>query len=288
MALERRWLLLGTLLAIGCSKPLVTAKAPAPELPLHIECRGEGRPPVVLEAGLGNDSQVWSSVLPVIAKTTQVCAYDRAGMGASRRAAPRPHSNEMMAAELHELLRANGIPEPYVLVGHSMGGANVRYLAAKSPHAVAGLMLVDSVTEEQCTRFSALLPEATLAEFKQGLRNLPEGTDFETFCSGLERLKSVNPSLGSLPLVVLVRGKPQPPPPGASRELGLRLDAAWRSMQDELPRLSSRSAFVIVENSGHHIQLDRPEAVVAAVEELVASVRERRPPNQAAIAAKVH
>lgn len=277
-------LLLGALLALGCGKPPAAAKAPTPELPLHIECRGEGRPPVVLDAGLGNDSQVWSSVLPGIAESTQVCAYDRAGMGASRRPPPRPHSNEMMAAELHDLLRSQGIPEPYVLVGHSMGGANVRYLAAKNPNAVAGLLLVDSVTDQQCVRFWALLPEATLAEFKQGLRSLPEGTDFETFCNSMERLGSVSASLGALPLVVLSRSNSLPPPPGANPELGPQMDAAWRSMQAELPRLSSNSAHVIVENSGHHIQLDRPDAVVAAVQELVTAVREQRPLDQAAIA----
>jgi pimeloyl-ACP methyl ester carboxylesterase len=57
-------------------------------------------------------------------------------------------------------------------------------------------------------------------------------------------------------------------------------------MQDDLPRLSSNSAYLIVENAGHHIQLDRPDVVVAAVNEVVASVRQQRPLNRQAIAAK--
>lgn len=278
-------LLLG--LTLGCSNTVVDVKSAAPAAPLHIECRGHGSPPVVLEAGLGNDSSVWSAVLPELAKTTQVCAYDRAGMGASRRPAPRPHSNELMAAELQELLRATDVRGPYVLVGHSMGGANVRYLAAKSPAAVSGMVLVDSVSEQQPARFWALLPEATLAELKQGLARLPEGLDYRTFSDGLERLKVVSPSLGSLPLVVLAHDEPLPAPPGVTAELNARLDDNWHAMQQDLARLSSNSAYVVVSGAGHHIQLDRPDVVAASVNEVVAAVREARPIRREAILAQL-
>jgi pimeloyl-ACP methyl ester carboxylesterase len=271
-------------LACGCTNTTMNSNVPARDLPLHIECRGEGHPTVVLEAGLGNDSSVWSSVIPDVARTSQVCAYDRAGMGASRRAAPRPHSNEMMAAELHELLRAARIPEPYVLVGHSMGGANVRYFAAKSPDAVSGVVLVDSMSEHQPSRLWALFPEATFSDFKRGLEKLPEGVDFDTLSGGLERLATVNPSLGELPLVVLAHGKPIPPPPGVSPARATEMEAAWRTMQEDLARLSSNSAYAVVENAGHHIQLDRPDVVVGAVNEVIDSVRTHRPLNPGAIA----
>jgi pimeloyl-ACP methyl ester carboxylesterase len=273
-------LLLG--LTLACSRA-VDSKVPVGELTLHLVCRGQGSPAVVLEAGLGDDSRVWSSVLPELARTTQVCAYDRAGMGSSSRPAPRPHSSQLMAEELHGLLRAAQIPEPYVLVGHSLGGANIRYLAAKTPHAVAGMVLVDSASEQQPARYWALLPDAALAEFKQGLSAIPEGIDFDTFRDGLERLATVNPSLGKLPLVVLARGKPLPTPPDVSPERARQLEDVWRSMQGALPRLSSNSAYAVVENAGHHIQRDRPDAVISAVNEVVASVRDQRPINPDAI-----
>ena len=276
-------------LTLGCSsKPTVAAKAPVIDMPLPIACRGDGRPPVILEAGLGNDASVWSAVVPGVAQTTRVCAYDRAGLGASKRPAPRPHSNEMMARELHASLRAAGVPEPYVLVGHSMGGANIRYLAGESPQAVSGMVLVDSVGERQPCGYWALLPAATLAEFKAGLRRLPEGLDFDTLCDGFQRLGTVNPSLGKIPLVVLSRGKELPPPPGVSTDGGKEIEAAWRGMQEALPRLSSNSAHVVVEDAGHFIQLDRPEVVVAAIREVVAAVRETRPINAAGIAGAVN
>ena len=48
---------------------------------LHIDCVGQGSPTVILESGLGTMSVDWANVQPEIAKTTRVCAYDRAGAG---------------------------------------------------------------------------------------------------------------------------------------------------------------------------------------------------------------
>lgn len=47
----------------------------------HLNCRGEGTPTIVLEAGAGSTSSQWAWVLPRLAETTRTCAYDRAGMG---------------------------------------------------------------------------------------------------------------------------------------------------------------------------------------------------------------
>src|SRR4051794_29003449 len=50
---------------------------------LSLNCRGAGRPPVVLEAGFGGNSTNWSAVQPPLSRTTRTCAYDRAGLGNS-------------------------------------------------------------------------------------------------------------------------------------------------------------------------------------------------------------
>lgn len=280
------WLAL-LVLSVGCKKKTMDTHLPVGGLSLHIVCRGDGRPAVILEAGLGNDSSVWSSVMPDIANTTEVCAYDRAGMGTSSKA-PRPHSNQQMADELHALLQKAKIPPPYVIVAHSMGGANARFFAAKHPRAVAGIVLVDSVSEHIPSRHWPLLPKSDFSEFQKGLVELPEGIDFATYRDGLERLKTVSPSLGQLPLVVLTHGTALPAPPGANPALGKKLDAAWSSMQKDLARLSTNSAYLVVAGAGHYIQLDRPAAVVAAVNEVIESVRRRRPIDGRALSAKLH
>ena len=53
---------------------------------LAYECRGEGEPTVILEAGLGAaGTEEFFGSLDQIAGTTRVCTYDRAGTGVERR-----------------------------------------------------------------------------------------------------------------------------------------------------------------------------------------------------------
>jgi len=40
-------------------------------------------------------------------------------------------------------------------------------------------------------------------------------------------------------------------------------------MQNELAQLSSRSTHVIAKNSGHYIQIDRPDLVIEAIHRVV-------------------
>ncbi len=122
---------------------------------LHIYCTGEGSPTVVVDAGNGDFSLGWSLVQPEVAGFTRICTYDRAGYGWSD-SGPQPRSAEQIANELHTLLSNAGIEGPYVLVGHSMGGYDVRMYAHLFPNDVVGMVLVDAGHEEQ---FSRLPPE---------------------------------------------------------------------------------------------------------------------------------
>src|SRR4051812_37119691 len=113
---------------------------------LHIQCVGAGSPTVVLDAGLGGSSLDWSLVQAELGRTTRVCAYDRAGMGWSD-PGPQPRTPRQIADELHTLLTNAGNAGPYVLVGHSLGGKNVRMFALQHPDQVAGMVLVDARSE---------------------------------------------------------------------------------------------------------------------------------------------
>lgn len=120
----------------------------------HLDCRGEGAPTVLLEAGSGSTSSQWAWILPRLATTTRTCAYDRAGMGWS---VPRgtERDAQTVARELHTLLEAAQIPGPYVLVGHSAGALYVWLYTALFPEEVAGLVLLDPVHPEQFEQMPA-------------------------------------------------------------------------------------------------------------------------------------
>ena len=109
---------------------------------MHVLRVGTGRPVVVFEAGMGEDAGTWAGIQPEIARVTTTFAYDRPGLGGSP---PSTHSKDgkQIATDLHALLQRGRIPPPYVLVGHSLGGAVVHLFAAMYPDEVAGLVLVD-------------------------------------------------------------------------------------------------------------------------------------------------
>lgn len=52
-----------------------------------------------------------------------------------------------MVSDLHALLAAARVSEPIVLVGHSAGGLAARLFAATYPDEVAGIVLVDALSE---------------------------------------------------------------------------------------------------------------------------------------------
>jgi pimeloyl-ACP methyl ester carboxylesterase len=118
---------------------------------MNIDCSGQGSPTVILESSSGGPSVDWLRVQPEVAKFSRVCSYDRAGYGWSD-SGPKPRSSLQIARELEQLLRAAGERSPYVLVGHSMGGYNIRVYTSQYPSEVAGMVFVDASHEDQLLR----------------------------------------------------------------------------------------------------------------------------------------
>jgi pimeloyl-ACP methyl ester carboxylesterase len=260
---------------------------------LHINCTGTGSPTVVVETGWGDSSASWGWVQPEVAKTTRICAYDRAGMGWSE-ASPQPRAAREYAQELHTLLTKANEPGPYVLVGHSMGGFTVIVYAHDYPAEVAGLVLVDTQdlpTSDVATPQPAPKPGGTslpsllariglvrlLADPLGSVENLPEGdkqayTAYAVAPRGVQaftdegmgmsaggaQARAVT-SLGTLPVIVLSRGKDQ--------------DAKHTTAQTGLLQLSTDSQQLFADHSGHPIMIEQPEAAVAAIVQMVSQLR---------------
>ena len=112
---------------------------------LHLDCRGQGQPTVVLVSGLGEFSASWARIVDGVAPTTRVCAYDRAGQGWSDDV-DHPQDGMAAAEDLHALLAAAGETGPFVLVGHSIGGPYAMTYADQYADEVAGMVLLDSTS----------------------------------------------------------------------------------------------------------------------------------------------
>jgi pimeloyl-ACP methyl ester carboxylesterase len=189
-----------------------------------------------------------------------------------------------MVQDLHALLVNTQMPPPYVLVGWSVAGLNVRLYAHQYPNEVAGVVFVDAVHPDQGTRLLAVLPpesatdSPSLKELRQGLTRdangpteNPENMDVFTSRSQVRALGT----LGALPVVVLTAGRSYIGASEIPPELQPRFQKAWEEMQDELARLSTNSTHIILESSQHCIPCDDPAAIADAIRTVVDQVRNK-------------
>ena len=277
---------------------------------LHLNCTGEGEPVVLLESGFGPYGSLgWHSVQPLVSEFTTTCSYDRAGyMWSDPGEAPRDGIHA--ANELHSLLEARSVAPPYVLVGHSGGGVLVRIFDQAFPGEARGFVFVDSGHPEQEKRLprpsgagnppQGLLTFLTETGFWRLVLPLvvpppqPDASPREQMIretilaywptsmqavaseiSVVEQTAQQVPVPGNLsprPVVVLSRSKfavELGDPEGLIEETR----TAWTQMQDELTELSGNSVHRIVPDTSHEVQIDAPEAVAAAIYEVVTSVR---------------
>lgn len=271
---------------------------------LHLYCVGTGSPTVVLENGLGTTSPTWQLVQPVVGQTTRVCSYDRAGFGWSE-AGPEPRTSQRIAQELHTLLAAGGITGPFILAGHSAGGMHVQVYASQYPDDVVGLVLIDATPAQLMASFSpsdrqALLPPTSQLRLMQVLQplglmrllplpgaealaslpvavqgevkalNMRPGMPVALYAEAIAmetnilQTAAASPFHADRPLLVLFRGIPAEP---------LALEPKAKAAMQELTQRSSNGKFVVAENSGHSIMLDRPDVVNEALHEIIAAVR---------------
>jgi len=284
---------------------------------LHINCVGQGSPTVILESGLGTMSADWANVQPEVAKTTRVCAYDRAGTGWSE-PGPEPRDPKQIARELHTLLGNAGIDGPYVLVGQSFGGLYVRMYASQYPSEVEGMVLVDASHPGMWPRLppevvATLKPPAWQAgamtfltrlgvfrltggdmaecglpvqqckEEQAYLRSTRHAVTWGQEMYAPERDAQVRATgnLGDKPLVVLSAGDHSHDfAAGVSPAARTRFERTWHNLQSELAALSTDSTHLVVEGAGHStLQTDREDAQVtsAAILQVVEAVHTDRP-----------
>jgi pimeloyl-ACP methyl ester carboxylesterase len=267
---------------------------------LYLECSGTGSPTVLLANGAGEHTPSWAWITPAVARDTRVCAYDRAGLGWSS-AAAGPQDGVQLATDLHALLKAAHVPGPYVLAGHSVGGAYNMVFAARYPNEVAGMVLLDSSSPEQFTlptypsfysgyrRVSALFP--TLARlglarvtFGTGFAGLPAAArgqeqalvsttteqngqrdEWSMLPTAFNQAKALR-DFGAKPLVVITAGRGQL--------------TGWPAVQDKLAKLSSNSAHRTIAGAEHAALLDDHRFAAdssQAIHDVLTSVRTGAP-----------
>ncbi len=231
---------------------------------------GSGRPVIVFENGLGATLDWWAKVWPDAVQASTALAYNRAGYGHSA-ATEQPRDGTHAVAELRALLQARQLPPPYILVGHSLGGLYMQLYARQYPREVAALVLVDSTHPEQLRGMGA--PETWPAWVRVGFGLLTSDTakrELAELDATGQRVLAL-PVDPAVPVFVLSALKPMQ----ASSPLA---DDANRK-RAELAKLYPGARQIWVD-SDHGIPLEKPEAVVQAIQDALRAARAQPPASR--------
>jgi pimeloyl-ACP methyl ester carboxylesterase len=245
---------------------------------LYYWCEGEGVPAVIFESGYAvvGTRGSWNGIAAQLRDHTRVCAYDRVSLGRSD-LIDEAVTSQQVAKDLHDLLHNAGIPGPYVLVAHSIGGWHARVFTQQYRDEVAGLILIDASHPDYASAMLAALPAPSpdepeaVTEARAGWEN-PVGTLAEPMdmAISVEQVRATGP-FGDLPLVVLSRD-PELVEGWLPLEIEQDVNAVWQTLQADLATLSTNSTHTIVEGAGHGIHLDQPRVVIDAIRAMIEQI----------------
>lgn len=206
---------------------------------VRLPCEGSGRIPVILVAGTDDPVERWNDLVERAGQGVLLCRF------APPIPSQAPITPTALADALADTLDASGLPGPYVLVGHSLGGLTVRQFGAEHGDLLGGALLLDATT-----------PVAL-----QSLHTFLE-PDWDVPATQADADAAV--TWPDVPLIVFSHD-----PSSGALGLGPTVEMLWIAGQEAYAELSRLGTFEQVEGSGHYIDHDAPNAVIQAIDRLV-------------------
>jgi pimeloyl-ACP methyl ester carboxylesterase len=250
------------------------------------ELTGNGPVTVILETGLGAESEEWSPVAHALQDHARVLWYDRANRGASDRieAPDGPRRVQAMRDDLDAIIDASGARAPFLVIGHSFGGLLARAFARERRAELCGLVLVESMHPRQFDLIGPLFPAPDESDTKaladmrafwqQGWKHPQSTPEHIDFADAFAQDRIAAGSFDGLPMRVLSAASYASAPFIADEHVRGAMQSQWDALQAELARLSDAAQSVYLEQSGHFVQRDQPDAIAhAALELLQASTK---------------
>jgi len=264
---------------------------------LYLQCEGSGSPTVFIIPGKASYAEAWNYVVPpddpirsspydiitqaqlapspdaaqpTVAKTTQVCVYDRPNTrpdGDDRSTeVPQPHGVQQDVDDVVALIGAARLPGPFVFVAHSYGGLILDLLARTRPDLVAGLVMVDPTSEF----LMSLGSPAQNAAFERDSATAPEpGDETVLMTDAIARIKAA-PPLPRVPAIVLSSDKF--PPPEVLKPDNYTL--AQIHQANDMLAAALGTIDIVSNGSGHNMMLYQPKFVADNIVAIVDRVRQ--------------
>lgn len=249
-----------------------------------LRSRAPRQPVVVFESGGGAPLETWDPILSTVATFAPVVAYDRVGTGQSPWDS-MPPTPVRVVARLRRLLTGLNVEPPYVLIGHSWGGALIRYFAGSFPGAVAGIVYIDptDITQEPADEIAIFesigAGPASRDAFYDLMERAMAGAPAPLRAEGAVTLsifkqavaERLLPAAPAVPTTVILAGKPASLPPR-----GLPFDTARYADAVQQFRLMhlrgwvrQGGEFLVASNAGHLVHAEAPAPVVGAIRRLM-------------------
>ncbi len=267
---------------------------------------GSGGPAVVFLPGASAVGLDYFGVQQEVSQFTTAVVYDRGGTGYSD-PLPLPRTATAVATELRELLRAQGIPGPYVLVPHSLGGFYAHRFAQLYPRDVAGLVWLDAFhrdwddfmpSEAHLAAVERMAPgREQLEQMRPALREMfaelhadhPEhmrqalveakvsdewtevGIAERTGLAALAAELRAGPAIPDVPVVALTVVGTDPGQKALTSERTLREMHDGRTRLDAalVSAVSHGEQRILSDTAHHRLCFDRPDAVIQAIRDVV-------------------
>lgn len=242
---------------------------------LSYTCAGEGQPAVYLEPPSGvSAEEAFAPVFDRIARETKVCRFERLGFGLSD---PIPQGLTQTVAdyaeELNTLVHQTTPSGNIAVVGYSFGGLVTRYYASRHPERVAGLVLIDAAHESWMQDNKRQMSDSDWAKMQEILDWYLANLGHDYWNSQFQVAASTLPA--NLPIQIVSRGLDYQRMRQASlSEEGFRfyndLHNHYQKVQESLTDNTQRR---VAKNSEHLILESEPDVVMAALQELLQTIR---------------
>ncbi|MBE1160174.1 alpha/beta fold hydrolase [Dyella acidiphila] len=227
------------------------------QLNFHV-IKGQGMP-ILFEAGGGDDSTVWSGILPPLARITNatLIAYDRPGFGKSGLDRKR-HGIVNGVSDLEKGLKALGYDGSIMLVAHSLGGLYAELYAARHPDRVKSIVLIDATESCFLTPEELDITEKTYKGQMGDFKAHRPGVYY--LLSDYRAMADVMRKVAFPPSIPVTDIVSQHPPFSSEAER-----QHWEDCHQQFARAATNRKGILAVGTGHYIFHDNPALVINAI-----------------------